>query len=331
MPQHNAPRPPRPPRPPRVPPSSVRPAPTVSPANRVKGTPKPPPNPPRTPGQNDWGEVADWYDQLVGESGSEYHRQVVLPRTLRLLGATPGQKVLDVACGQGVLCRLLATRGVATTGLDAAAELIQIARERNAALAANSNDFSSGTATSATPQVPIPSYRTADAREMGFLDEASFDAAACVLGLQNMHPIAPVCAGVARALRPGGRLVVVVMHPCFRGPKETSWGWEGSAVQYRRVDRYLLPRKAPIVAHPGKKADSTYTWSYHKPIEAYVKALRSAGLLVDAIEEWPSHKQSGPGPRQAAENTARKEIPMFMALRAIKVAGLPEADADPLA
>ena len=90
-------------------------------------------------------------------------------------------------------------------------------------------------------------------------------------------------------------------------------------MQYRRVDRYLLPRKAPIVAHPGRKAASRYTWSFHKPLEAYVKALRNSGLLIDALEEWPSHKTSQPGPRQAAENTSRKEIPLFMAIRALKV------------
>jgi hypothetical protein len=36
------------------------------------------------------------------------------------------------------------------------------------------------------------------------------------------------------------------------------------------------------------------------------------------MEEWPSHKQSTSGPRAPAENTARKEIPMFLALRAVK-------------
>jgi hypothetical protein len=51
-----------------------------------------------------------------------------------------------------------------------------------------------------------------------------------------------------------------------------------------------------------------------------VKALRNAGLLIDAMEEWPSHKTSTSGPRAAAENSARKEIPMFMAIRAVKVA-----------
>jgi hypothetical protein len=52
-------------------------------------------------------------------------------------------------------------------------------------------------------------------------------------------------------------------------------------------------------------------------------------LLIDAIEEWPSHKTSTSGPRAAAENTARKEIPMFMAVRAMKTAlSLPPPDSE---
>ena len=257
--------------------------------------PKRPPPGKRT----DWGEVAGWYDQLVGESGSEYHREVVIPGTLRLLALQPAESAIDIACGQGVLCRALHERGVQVTGVDAAPELIRAARERG-------------------PQQIR--YDVADARELGFLPPDHFNAAACVLAIQNIHPIQPVFRGVSRLLKPGGRFVLVMMHPCFRGPKETSWGWdEQNKVQYRRVDRYLLPRKAPIVTHPGKDPDA-YTWSFHKPIEAYVKALRNAGLLIDALEEWSSHKTSTSGPRAAAENLARKEIPMFLAIRAIKTA-----------
>jgi 2-polyprenyl-3-methyl-5-hydroxy-6-metoxy-1,4-benzoquinol methylase len=267
------------------------------------------PLPPTTPDAppTHWGEVADWYDQLVGEAGSEFHREVVLPGAMRLLGAKSGDAVLDIACGQGVLCRLLARQGVQATGIDAAVDLIRIARDRNAQLPSDAVK---------------PVYQTADVRDLaalaGAMTEDSFSAAACLLAIQNINPIAPVFRGVARLLKPMGRLVLVMMHPCFRGPKESSWGWDERAmVQYRRVDRYLLPRKIPIVTHPGKGKD--YTWTFHKPIEAYVKALRNAGLLIDAIEEWPSHKTSTSGPRAPAENTARKEIPLFLAIRAVKV------------
>jgi len=251
------------------------------------------PKGPRT----DWGTVADWYDQHVGESGSEYHREVVIPGTMRLLALEPNEKAIDIACGQGVLCRVLNERGVEVTGVDAAPELIRAARERGP------NRIR---------------YDVADARELGLLPPNHFAAAACVLAIQNIHPIQPVFEGVSRLLQPDGHFVMVMMHPHFRGPKETSWGWDDEAkVQYRRVDRYLLPRKAPIVTHPGKDAGA-YTWTFHKPLEAYVKALRGAGLLIDAIEEWPSHKTSTSGPRAAAENVARKEIAMFMGIRAVK-------------
>jgi ubiquinone/menaquinone biosynthesis C-methylase UbiE len=257
-----------------------------------------------------WGDVAEWYDSLVGEEGSEYQRKVVLPGAIRLLDARANDQVLDIACGQGVLCRMLARQGVATTGIDAAEDLVRLARDRNAQLPADA---------------VRPVYRTADVRDLSFLGENEFSGAACLLAIQNINPIGPVFAGVARALRPMGRFVIVMMHPCFRGPKETSWGWdERQGVQYRRVDRYLLPRKAPIVTHPGKSQD--YTWTFHKPIEAYVKALAGAGLLVDALEEWPSHKTSTSGPRAGAENVARKEIPMFLAIRAVKIPAIDQGE-----
>ena len=251
-----------------------------------------------------WGDVAGWYDEHVGDGGGDFHENVVLPGALRLLGkgdtGVEGMAVLDVACGQGVLCRQLAERGARPVGFDASEALIRRARERSPELA----------------------FHVGDAREIesaAWLAAGSFDAAACLLALSNIQPIRPVFDGVAKALRPAGRLAIVVNHPAFRGAKETHWGWDADAdVQYRRVDRYLLPRKAPIVAHPGRRDDGTYTWTYHRPIGAYVKALARAGLLVDALEEWPSHRVSQPGARAAAENRARKEIPMFLAIRAIK-------------
>jgi ubiquinone/menaquinone biosynthesis C-methylase UbiE len=251
----------------------------------------------------DWSGVAEWYDRLVGDEGSEYHQKVVLPGVLRLLNPQPGQAVVDVACGQGVLCRLLRDRGASVTGIDASRPLIAAARQRDAG-----------------HDRPI-AYHVADARDLAFLPAAHFDAAACVLAIQNIHPIHGVFEGVAAALKDRGRLVVAMMHPAFRGAKETSWGWDaGKEVQFRRVDRYLLPRKTPIVARPGAEPD-VYTWTFHKPIESFVKAARNAGLLIDAIEEWPGHKTSTSGPRAAAENAARKAIPMFLALRAVKVPG----------
>ena len=82
----------------------------------------------------DWSNVADWYADHLGAAGSEYHQRVVLPGVLRLLEPKPGQKILDVASGQGVLCRLLAARGACVTGVESAAPLIERARQLDATI-----------------------------------------------------------------------------------------------------------------------------------------------------------------------------------------------------
>lgn len=259
---------------------------------------RPPPRPGGSaPVKTDWNRVAEWYDKLVGDEGSEFHREIIFPGVLRLLAVQPGDPVLDVACGQGAFCRVLHEGGFRATGVDASPELIQHARQR-------SN--------------PAISFFIGDARELTFLRQNFYAAAACILSIQNIDRMQPVFEGAARALVPNGRLVIVMMHPCFRAPKATHWGWDDERkVQYRRVDRYLLPRKEPIVTHPGLK-DGSYTWTFHRPLQSYFKAIRGGGLLVDAMEEWTSHKVSDSGPRAAAENVARNEIPLFLALRAVK-------------
>lgn len=273
------------------------------------------PRNPRKPGRptpqrpTDWGKVAVWYDDLVGDQGSEYHREVIFPGVVRMLRLQSGEKVLDVACGQGAFCRLLAEKGASVSGMDAAAPLVNIARERGPASI---------------------SYGVGDARKLDFLSENHFDAVVCILAIQNIDQLAPVFAGIARTLKPAGRFVMAMMHPAFRGPKFTSWGWDAAAgVQFRRTDRYLLPRKEPIFTHPGQKTGE-YTWEFHRPLQNYVRALRGAGLYVDSLEEWPSHKNSDSGPRAPAENQARREIPMFLAIRAVKFgAVLTEVSAAP--
>ncbi len=261
-------------------------------------------SPPHAGPRTDWGKVAGWYDELVGDAGSEYQREIVHPGVVRLLHLQPGQSCLDVGCGQGVLCRILHEHGVHVTGIDAARELIHIARERGPAEIR---------------------YEVADARDLSGMPDSQFDAACCSLAIQNIHPIQPVFRSIERVLKPNGRLVMVMMHPCFRGPKETSWGWDEHArVQYRRVDRYMLPRKAPIVTNPGKDPNR-YTWTFHKPLEAYVKAMRAANLFIDTLEEWTSHKTTQTGPRAAAENQARKEIPLFLTIRAVHLVTTPRA------
>jgi hypothetical protein len=87
--------------------------------------------------------------------------------------------------------------------------------------------------------------------------------------------------------------------------------------QYRRVEGYLSPGQHPIQMHPGSAPD-VVTWTFHRPIQTYVKAITDAGLLIESVEEWPAQRLSTSGPRAAEENRARREIPLFLGIRAVK-------------
>jgi SAM-dependent methyltransferase len=269
-----------------------------------------------------WDHVAEWYAGLIEERKSDHHEQVILPGTIRLLRVEPGVRVLDVACGQGVLTHRLASLGAAVVGIDASPKLIEAAR-RGASAGKRGAEFVVG-----------------DAREIAKLDIGEFDRAACVMALMNIEPMSAVLSGVSARLKQGGTFVAVVLHPAFRAPGQTSWGWDGETgnaergtrrqnaatprsqvTQYRRVDGYLSAGQSPIVMNPGEVARGrapVTTVTFHRPIQAYVNAFAKAGLLVDAMEEWPSLRMSQPGPRAAEENRARREIPMFLALRGVK-------------
>src|SRR4051794_4593093 len=93
-------------------------------SDRSKQKKAPPPHSaPKRP--THWSGVADWYDRLVGDEGSEYQREVIIPGVMRMLGIKDrsertAMRVLDLACGQGVLCRKLTNAGCQVVGIDAA-------------------------------------------------------------------------------------------------------------------------------------------------------------------------------------------------------------------
>jgi len=133
--------------------------------------------------------------------------------------------------------------------------------------------------------------------------------------MQNMERIEPVCKEFARVLKPTGKCIVVLNHPAFRIPKRSSWGWDEKAgIQYRREDAYLSASKEKLDMTPGKRTGKQYTYSFHRSLQDYTKAFASAGFAITRLEEWISHRKSGVGPRQRAEDAARKEFPLFLTL-----------------
>ncbi len=263
-----------------------------------KGKPEPARKPAaRSKGQEtSWGHVANWYHEHVSESDDTYHEKVIKPNLLRVLGEAKDKRILDVACGQGFFSRALASAGAHVTGADIAPELIAIAKKLGPASI---------------------TYIAAPASRMPLPDE-SFDAAICVLALQNIKDLSGALAQVSHLLKENGSFVIVLNHPAFRIPRHSQWGFDADAsVQFRRVDRYLSETSYQIQMHPGADPSAT-TLSYHRPLQLYMKELAKHGFVLAGIEEWISHRVSEKGPRAEAEDRARKEFPLFLMLNARK-------------
>lgn len=244
-----------------------------------------------------WGGVAQWYDGVVEDSAS-YQTSVVLPNLMRMMNVQKGEVVFDVACGQGFFARAFFAAGAEVVGSDISEELITIAQK-------------------SSPR-EIEFYAS-PAEQSEFIADSSIDKIAIVLALQNIERVAPVMSMAARVLKPGGKLFIVLNHPTFRVPGKSDWGYdEAKRVQFRRVDEYMTERKHVVQMHPGGDP-SEVTFSFHRPLQLYVKHLARVGFAVSALEEWISNRKSNSGPRAASENKARFEIPLFMCIEATKV------------
>jgi len=244
--------------------------------------------------QTDWDDVAAWYDGYLEDDVDTYQEKVITPNLLRMLNLHSDSRVLDIACGQGYFARRSAEKGAIVTGIDQSGELIALASAR-----AGERE----------------QYTIADAQKIETLNLGEFDCAYTVLAFENIPDIKAVLQGVATVLTDDGKFIVVLLHPAFRIPKYSDWGYDSAkGTQYRKTEKYLSEIIIPIELSPFRQSARTVTHTFHRSLQWYMKAFKSAGFCITGMEEWISHKRSGPGPRQAAEDSARKEFPMFLAL-----------------
>ena len=283
-----------------------------------------------------WGAIADWYDGLVEDTADSYQKNVLMPNLIRLVDPKIGMTILDVACGQGYFARAFANNGANVIACDISAELIKLANEHKADKVAPLSKDGKGKSKTEVVAGKIEgkinrstgqankgsiAYHVAGSDKLTFAASESVDVAVIVLTLQNIEKLAETVQECSRALKVGGKLIVVLNHPAFRIPKNSAWRWdEKESKQYRRIDAYMSDAQIKVDMMPGEKAmaKKKFTVSFHRPLQSYFKALNKAGLSVTRLEEWISHKKSEAGPRGAEEDRMRKEIPMFLMIESKK-------------
>jgi 2-polyprenyl-3-methyl-5-hydroxy-6-metoxy-1,4-benzoquinol methylase len=249
-----------------------------------------------------WNRIAPWWDDFCGDEGDVFHREVIRPAVLGLLTPLPGERILDAGCGNGGFARHLARLGLRVTAFDQADGFIEAARSR--------------------PGADV-NYRVVDGtdpEQLATLEGAPYDAMVANMVLMDMPEVGPLYSAASRLLRPGGRFVFSVIHPCFglglqpptspetdRSPKtrllagavgvaETMTRLIPQRMRMSLVERvgavvagmaslrYLDSRQMPIMAAPDQPVAH---WYFHRPLHELLSPAFEAGLVLDGLAEPP--------------------------------------------
>ena len=167
-------------------------------------------NPPDLAGKarEAWEKNAAWWDEYIGADGNAFHRELIAPSQLRLLDLSRGERVLDIACGNGQFAREMAQNGADVVAFDLSETFIERARQHTEAAGIANVDYR---VIDATDEVQLRS-----------LGAHSFDAAVCTMALMDIPTIEPVLTTLPSLLKPSGRFVFSVQHPCFNS---NGCGW----------------------------------------------------------------------------------------------------------
>jgi len=224
--------------------------------------------------------VADFYI-----SGFDSAADSVSLALLDLLGPVAGLRVLDVACGHGRITRELARRGADALGVDISGNLIRKAREieRNEPLGIG--------------------YIHADVTAPELLGGSDFDRATCSFGLSDIDDLDGAIAAISAALRPRGRFVFSILHPCFAGGKDIAGSWPSTGSYYD--EGHWTARDAMSTLRRQVGAN-------HRMLSTYLGRLRRHNLWLDQIAE----PLPAPGWDQA-HDADRK--PVYLVVRSVKM------------
>jgi ubiquinone/menaquinone biosynthesis C-methylase UbiE len=144
-----------------------------------------------------------------------------------------GERVLDVACGTGVVTRSVVPQVGPTgqvVGLDLNPGMLARARA------------------SSQPGDATVDWREGDAGALPF-DASSFDAVFCQLGFQYFPDRQQAAREMHRVLKPTGRLVALVWQALGHSP--------GFAVLAEALERYVSPAAAAVMRAPFVFGDNT--------------------------------------------------------------------------
>lgn len=250
-----------------------------------------------------WEANAEYWDTRMGE-GNDFVRLLIRPATERLLDIQPGEIVLDAACGNGLAARRLAEAGARVVAFDFSSELIRRARQRT---------------TDHQDRIEWHVADATDGTQLAALGEPhGFDAVLCNMALFDIADIRPLAHALGDLLRPGGRFVFSVIHPCFNNPNAIQFaeradrGGQVSTTWGMKITGYMSSVTAEQAAIPGQPEPQLI---FHRPLEELLGTFLREGFVLDALEERAFPQEPADEKGVLGWNGHLSEIPPVLVVR----------------
>ena len=217
-----------------------------------------------------WNTNAAFWDEQMGD-GNQFQLHLVGPTSERLLAVQPGERVLEVACGNGVFARRLASLGADMVACDFSAEMI--ARARAHAFA---------------DRIAYSVIDATNEAQLLTLGEQGFDAAVCNMAFMDMVTLDPLFSALRHLLKPNGRFVFSWAHPCFNASEvrhvieEEDREGELVTTYALKIAHYIQPTVTRGLGIIGQPEPHYY---FHRPLSEALRPAFNAGFTLDALEE----------------------------------------------
>lgn len=209
-----------------------------------------------------YDDNAEFWVQIIRENRDKYRTALTNPALISAVGPADGLSILDAGCGEGYMSRLLAGKGAKVTGIDSSAELIKAARD---------HELSS--------TLPV----TFDVGSVNSLPygPGEFDAVVCNHLMNDLRDPSVAIWEFSRVLRGDGRLIILMLHPCFYNKHAERQDPENNLI----TDTYFQARSVTQNFEVDGLRSPTATTAWLRPLESYTEALRQSGFTITSLTE----------------------------------------------
>jgi 2-polyprenyl-3-methyl-5-hydroxy-6-metoxy-1,4-benzoquinol methylase len=257
-----------------------------------------------------YDEAGDFYFDFVtvGLSDAQSMMHLSVQSVLRLSENVKGKFICDLACGEGHLSRIFADHGATVTAVDYSQNLLEHAFQKNESRAIK--------------------YVHDDAQTLVKLDASQFDLVVCNIALMDIPDLIAVYRSVNRVLKPGGRFVLSVLHPCF----ETPFQVPESHLQFDsdgNFEGFIVRRYANEgFWNSGGTGMRGKFGAYHRTLSTYLNELMQASFTIIRLDE----PRLPPGAYENASHQLNSRVGQLLVIAAQKITGtLPSKPTEPLA